>query len=138
MLQKHQTRVAAEQSLDSRLKALMEQVAKEADASYAFLLLYDQDTSQLHNAVWYGREEEPENCLTVAWPVLSRGEPICLQGEADAKEIVGFQPDKSLLPLLCAPVMSNAIPRGILVMGSPQSAREAPFPEEERPFRDLK
>ena len=60
--QKNQSGLATEESLDYRLKAIVEWVGKETGASYAFLLLYNRETSELCSTAWYGQEQALEGC----------------------------------------------------------------------------
>jgi signal transduction histidine kinase len=114
----------AEESLDSRLKAICDRAGQETGASYSFLLLYDRETSRLYNTAWYGQKQaEAGQTAVVRW-VLSRAKPLFLERQADAKEIVGCSLDEEALPLLCAPVMGNADSIGVLGVGAPHSARE--------------
>lgn len=120
----HQNRQISpdEQSLDPQLKALLKRAAKDTGARYASLLLCDQDTLVLRHAAWYGRKKAAESCAAIARWVLSRGEPLFLQEKEDAKKIVGSSRAKGMLPFICAPVMSNATPRGVLLVGFPPAA----------------
>ncbi len=125
MFWKDQCGFAAEESLDSRLKAICDWVGKETGASYAILLLYDREGSQLHQTAWYGQEQAWEGEAAVTQWVLSRAKPLFLQGQADAKEIVGYSLGRGVLPLICVPIMRNASPKGVLCAGAPHSARKA-------------
>lgn len=122
VLRKHDGNLTVNGSLDSGLKTLVERAAKRTGASYAFLLLCAHDTRELYNVAWYGHKEASENCAPIALWVLSRGESICLRGEAEARKIVGSSPGQETLPLICAPVMTNATLHGVLGIGSPHSA----------------
>lgn len=118
MPQKNQSGLATEESLDYRLKAIVEWVGKETGASYAFLLLYNRETSELCSTAWYGQEQALEGCVAGRW-VLSRAKPLFLQEQAEAKEMVDYSLEEEALPLICAAVMRNASPEGIIGVGSP-------------------
>jgi len=110
-------------SLDAQLKALVQRTARQASASYGFLLLYDPGASEWCHTAWYGRDQALEGHVAVAQWVMSRAEPLFLQGRTDANEIVGYNVEEEALPLLCVPVMCNGSPRGVLGVGLPYSAR---------------
>jgi len=122
MSQNGQSSLTLEEPLGSRLKAVVEQAAKSTDASYAFLLLSNEDASKLHNVTWYGQEGAAGSCAAITQLVLSRGEALCLKGEADTREILGCSLDRGVMPLICVPVISsNAICYGVLTAGCPRS-----------------
>jgi len=118
MLRRHDGSLAVNVPLGAGLKILVVKAAKKTGASHAFLLLCDYDSQELHNVAWYGNKEISENCFPVAQWVLSKGESVCLHEESDARQIVGSSPGMDALPLICAPVMTNAGPRGVLGVGS--------------------
>jgi len=124
MVWKDQCSSTAEESLDPRLKAICDWAGKETGASYAFLLLYDREGSQLCQTAWYGQEQAWEGAAAVTQWVLSRAKPLFLPGQADAKEIVGYSLGRGVLPLICVPIMHNASPKGVLYAGAPHSARK--------------
>lgn len=126
MVNGHEGRLAVKQSFSPQLKALVERAGKAVGASYAFLFLCDQDSSELRCAACYGLAEAPEGLSAVAGWVLSRGEAICLQGEEDAKEATGSGLNEAALPLICVRVMGPAAPQGVLAIGLPLTAGEEP------------
>lgn len=121
MPQNQHTSLTAEESLAPRWEAIVGWV-KETGASCAFLLLGDPNSSALRNAACYGRQELPQGYAAVARWVLSRAEPLCLEREADAEGIMGGSLSRELLPVMCVPILSNAAPRGVLIVASPPSA----------------
>lgn len=118
VLCRHDGSLAVNVPLGAGLKILVVKAAKKTSASHAFLLLCDHDSQELHNVAWYGNKKIAENCFPVAQWVLSKGESVCLHEESDARQVAGSSPGMNALPLICAPVMTNAGPRGVLGVGS--------------------
>ena len=114
MLRRHDGSLAANVPLGVGLKVLVVKAAKKTGASHAFLLLCNHGDRKFHNVAWYGNKEISEDCLPITQRVLSRGEPVCLREESDARQIAVSSPRMDALPLICAPVMTNAGPRGVL------------------------
>jgi len=116
--------VKTEESIESRLRSIVNWVGKESGASYVFLLLPGQKTPGLDNITWYGQEQKTKDCTVVAQWVLSRAKPLILQEQADAKKLLGLALEKEMLPIICVPVIRIASPAGVLGAGSPCSAGE--------------
>jgi len=113
-----------EESIESRLRSIVNWAGKESGASYAFLLLPGQKASGLDNITWYGQEQKTKDCTAVAQWVLSRAKPLILHEQADGRELLGLSLGKELLPIICVPVIRVNNPVGVLAAGSPYSARE--------------
>ena len=111
--------LAPDRLLDSRLNVLVERAAKESGAHHASLLIRKQGTSELCNVACYGSKETPNGDDAIARYVLSKAGSLCLQDDTDIKAIAGLRLDKDALPIICAPVVSDGVSWGVLIVGYP-------------------
>ncbi|MBI2304662.1 MAG: sensor histidine kinase [Chloroflexi bacterium] len=125
MLLKDAIHLAVQTSPASRLQSIVDRAGQETTATYAFLFLWDRETSEAPHIFWYGREPDSggEDYVAVARRVVSAAEPLFIGGQSEAEETLSLAM-KDGLPLICVPVAPEAGPAGALGVGSPVSPRE--------------